>query len=395
MADVLKQSMSSMTPAIHRHEATKVKCHCWYSWGLPLIGFAVTFICGVGLSLSNADIRADVQSVGLGLFAFWTLLGLSFTVREWRAIKRYGVRTCLSHAIGGGVCTGVLAAYTATSIAAVYNLPRGEPPPTRFTQETFEPATPDASKRPVWIDADPALILLHGGPGISESALLRHYNAALEPRFLVVYWEQRGAGRSYRADIPPASMTIAQFLRDLADVIANVTIGHQLAYVFALSTAVKREHRRAIAELQEIGPPPHSVAAGLALGRWVERFGGVFHTHLSTGKLIWAAFMTDEASLVDLVKFGRGNHFSLKYLWDECSQVDLTPYQTFDVPIFFLLGRYDWHVPAVLAAQYFEPIRAPRKRLIWFEHAAHNPPFEEPEKFNTVLIEDLLPLLGE
>jgi pimeloyl-ACP methyl ester carboxylesterase len=43
----------------------------------------------------------------------------------------------------------------------------------------------------------------------------------------------------------------------------------------------------------------------------------------------------------------------------------------------------------------FAKIHAPYRRLIWFEHSAHNPPFEEPEKFNTVLIEDILSLLGE
>jgi hypothetical protein len=67
------------------------------------------------------------------------------------------------------------------------------------------------------------------------------------------------------------------------------------------------------------------------------------------------------------------------------------PYRSFDVPMFFLLGRYDWHVPAVLAEQYFEMIEAPCKRLVWFEQSAHNPPFEEPEKFNQVLIEEVLP----
>lgn len=30
--------------------------------------------------------------------------------------------------------------------------------------------------------------------------------------------------------------------------------------------------------------------------------------------------------------------------------------------------------------------------LIWFEQSAHNPPFEEPVKFNQVLIEEVLPL---
>ena len=45
----------------------------------------------------------------------------------------------------------------------------------------------------------PALILLHGGPGASESALFRHFDGALENSFLVVYWEQRGTGRRITA----------------------------------------------------------------------------------------------------------------------------------------------------------------------------------------------------
>jgi len=48
-------------------------------------------------------------------------------------------------------------------------------------------------------------------------------------------------------------------------------------------------------------------------------------------------------------------------------------------------------VPAVLAKKYFHALSAPHKELIWFEQSAHNPPFEEPEKFDRVLIERILP----
>lgn len=65
----------------------------------------------------------------------------------------------------------------------------------------------------------PAVILLHGGPGASESALFRHYNSGLEHDFLMVYWEQRGTGRSFHPDIPAASMTIEQLVRDLDEVV--------------------------------------------------------------------------------------------------------------------------------------------------------------------------------
>lgn len=278
----------------------------------------------------------------------------------------------------------------------------------------------------------PALILLHGGPGISESALFRHYNADLERHFLMVYWEQRGTGRSYHADIPPATMTIAQFLRDLDEVvnlvrrrfhkekvillghswgtipgtiyasrhpgkvmayigvaqIADVPEGHRFSQEFALEEAEKRGNARAVTALKNIGPRPGSVDQMLELGAWVERFGGTFRHGLSTGSLILAALETDEANLVDLIRFGQGNRFSLDHLWDEFSTVKLNGrYMDFEVPVFFLLGRHDRRVPAELAARYFDTIHAPCKRLVWFEHSAHNPPFEEPERFNRTVEE--------
>jgi pimeloyl-ACP methyl ester carboxylesterase len=304
-------------------------------------------------------------------------------------------------------------------------------------------ATIGGVKQRLWFRAvnatNPPVILVHGGPGASETALFRYFNADLEHRFLMVYWEQRGTGRSYRSDIPSESMTIEQFVRDLDEVVevvrtrfgkervvllghswgsalgilytarhpekvaayigigqvVDMAEGERLSYDFARTEATRRQHRRALKALDRIGPPPHSVDEMLTSREWVERFGGAFHGNLSTGKLIWAALRTDEANLVDLIKFGQGNRFSLRHLWSEFREfkVDDT-FTSFETPIIFLLGQYDWEVPSVLAVRYFERLQAPYKRLIWFEHSAHNPPFEEPELFNRTLIDVLGPLLA-
>jgi proline iminopeptidase len=50
-------------------------------------------------------------------------------------------------------------------------------------------------------------------------------------------------------------------------------------------------------------------------------------------------------------------------------------------------------VPATLAAQYFATIDTPCKRLVWCEQSAHHPPFEEPERFAAVLVDQVLPLV--
>jgi len=44
-------------------------------------------------------------------------------------------------------------------------------------------------------------------------------------------------------------------------------------------------------------------------------------------------------------------------------------------------------------ADYFETIAAPLKRLLWFEESAHNPPFEQPHRFVSVMTDQVLPLV--
>ena len=285
----------------------------------------------------------------------------------------------------------------------------------------------------------PILVLLHGGPGASESALFRHYDAPLEDHFLVVYWEQRGTGRSYHDDLPRSSLTTAQLLADLDALvdtvrarfhqprvvllghswgtilgtryahehpeklwayigvaqIADFAEGERLSFEWAWREAQRRGDERALKALRPIAPKPRSVKEELELGRWVERFGGTLRNGLSTGKLIWTALRTDEAGLADLVRFGKGNRFSLETLRPEYGRTDLTTIRRFDVPVVFMLGRHDWHVPSVLAAKYLDTIDAPKKQLVWFEQSAHNPPFEEPNAFVRAVLEHVLPLATE
>lgn len=287
---------------------------------------------------------------------------------------------------------------------------------------------------------NPALVFLHGGPGGSLGALFRRYNAELERHFLVVTWEQRGAGRSYQRGIPSASMTVGQFVRDLEEVvrlvksrfrkdkvvllahswgtilgtlyahrhpedvaayvgvgqIANMPEGERASYNFALAEARRRANRKAITELERIGPPPHAFSALRTERKWVDRFGGNLHPGLTTSDLLLEALQADEFNLLDLLKLLQGSAFSAKHLWPEMSRTDLSSsVLSFDVPLLFLLGRHDHVVPGALAAAYHERLSAPYKKLVWFERSAHNPNFEEPERFNRVVVDEVLSVLGE
>ena len=70
--------------------------------------------------------------------------------------------------------------------------------------------------------ANPALILLHGGPGWSETRFFRYFNAPLEKIFTTVYWDQRGAGKSFDRSIARPSMTVEQFISDLDELVDGV-----------------------------------------------------------------------------------------------------------------------------------------------------------------------------
>lgn len=71
---------------------------------------------------------------------------------------------------------------------------------------------------------NPALVMLHGGPGFSETRLFRHFNAPLERAFTVVYWDQRESGKSFDRRIPRFSMTVEQFISDLDELVEAVRL---------------------------------------------------------------------------------------------------------------------------------------------------------------------------
>ena len=50
--------------------------------------------------------------------------------------------------------------------------------------------------------ANAPLILLHGGPGLSETRSFRLFNAPAGEELHGLYWDQRGASKSFQSDIP-------------------------------------------------------------------------------------------------------------------------------------------------------------------------------------------------
>lgn len=288
--------------------------------------------------------------------------------------------------------------------------------------------------------ANPLLILLHGGPGFPETRLFRTFNTPLEKKFTLVYWEQRGTGKSFDPQIPKSRMTVEQFIADLNELVDamrkrfgkdNVAIyGHSwgsalgvlyaarfprkvaafvgagqfgdfpasdiLAYDFLLTEAERRGNRKATRELRAIGPPPHTGRKQMVQGKWQTRFLGMVRG-MSMWKLSRILLGGPESSMLDLPCILRGTLFSTYTMWQEVSALNLIQAApVLAIPVFFLVGRHDHVVAPQTTTAYFEALAAPLKRLVWFEKSAHAPPFEEPLKFNRAMLELVRPvILGE
>ena len=90
----------------------------------------------------------------------------------------------------------------------------GKPLPRSISEKVF--VTINGMQQGMFIKSKdarhPVLLYLHGG--MPEYFLGQKYPTGLEDHFTVVWWEQRGAGLSYRPDVPPETMTVKQFIED-------------------------------------------------------------------------------------------------------------------------------------------------------------------------------------
>jgi pimeloyl-ACP methyl ester carboxylesterase len=86
--------------------------------------------------------------------------------------------------------------------------------------------------------------------------------------------------------------------------------------------------------------------------------------------------------------YSRSRDFSL---WDKMQATDLTKKVTaLEIPTYFFEGKYDYTCAYPLAKDYFEKLQAPVKGFYTFEQSAHTPLFEEPERVQKILQEDVL-----
>jgi pimeloyl-ACP methyl ester carboxylesterase len=270
----------------------------------------------------------------------------------------------------------------------------------------------------------PIVLFLHGGPGNSMMRFAHAFQRPLEDDFLVVQWDRRGAGKSYRGPVDIPHMRAS---REIADTIALIEklqarfgarkiilIGHSYgtelgalvaaqrpdlvrAYVgvgqvacrwkrvqamqeaWLLPQAAARRDNTLVKTIRAHKPFDHEVA--------VFAYGGAVE-HATNKVPLWLmSLRAPEYSLRDVWHTRKGIRFTHGHLKRDVyagALMDAVP--RIPVPVYFFEGRGDRVTPPVCVQDYLKRLDAPQKEIVWFEQSAHYPFLAEPEKFHQSLL---------
>ncbi len=287
---------------------------------------------------------------------------------------------------------------------------------------------------------NPVLLFLHGGPGVPNRHGIAKRHLDLTDDFTVVAWDQRGTGGSYFG-CPKESLTLDRLVDDCGELmrylcrklgkkkiyllggswgtelgtfvcsrypslvagyigygqVVNGVENENRSYAYTLRKAKEAGDEKDLETLRQIGPPVRGqykpVFEGLmAQRRLLTKYGGHSVKKESYFKgTVLPILSSPELSLKEKWGVYKGYQFCLSEMWPTIVDYDfLRDMHTFKMPYYIFQGRMDENTPSSLIQEYYDAIEAPDKDLIWFEHSAHGPLGEEPEKFKHLLREKFL-----
>ena len=275
----------------------------------------------------------------------------------------------------------------------------------------------------------PLLLYLHGGPGDAALPLVLKYNGELARHFTLVIWEQRGAGKSYYPFSQQAPPTIDTFLQDIHALVQWLLqefgqekvylIGHSWGSVLGLRFC--KQYPQLVQTYIGCGQVVHmkkscAVAYNFAVthakGQLLQKLQGIDCTYTGTNWLkelllvtktvvknkgslygatnynsfVWQFLKSKDYTIKDLLNRQKGSLQSIQFLWQELMEVSFEDTTAFAVPIVLIEGRFDYHVSAALAKEYFDTITTP-KTFHWMEQSCHFPQWSQAKQFNRCIIE--------
>ncbi|WP_233166347.1 alpha/beta fold hydrolase [Archangium sp. Cb G35] len=291
---------------------------------------------------------------------------------------------------------------------------------------------------------NPVLLVLHGGPGWVAMPTSWYFAHGWDEFFTVIQWDQRGAGKTYVANDPATvapTLTVERMHADAEELVkwARKTfgkekifvLGHSWGSILGLTLAERhpewlhayigvgqgidaRESERrgwtwtmeqaraakneeAIRDLESIAPyavggKPLPVKDVLVQRRWLNFFGGAAYRRPNASFEAAAVNLSPEYTDEEVRQVWTAEAFSVERLLSAILTADLKHVKRLKTPLILFLGRHDHNVSAAVAAEWFAGVKAPSKKLVWFEQSAHELMAEEPGKVLLSLVRDVRPI---
>lgn len=284
--------------------------------------------------------------------------------------------------------------------------------------------------------ANPVLLLLNGGPGVSWAPLTM-WQRSWEDAFTLVYWDQRGEGKTLERDglRSEATMTIPRMTQDGIELAAflrahlqkkNILVlGHswgsilgvhmvkarpdlfgayigtgqvgdlpaslRIAYVTMLYQAAKAENATALRELSTIGPPPYGndLRKTAVLFRWIAVFAPASDER-TIRAVAPAMFVAPDYTLRDMRYRTLGIEHIPGPLYAAALATNLGDLgYTFRVPVYIIQGADDSITVPSVARAYFDRVVAPRKGFVLLSGTGHLAVWTAPDAFLRALVAQL------
>lgn len=405
---------------------------------------------GVGLVPSVGEVRLD-SSYGALAFLLGRVIPAGLAVLPMVLGADWGADHVRRGCQGRPPARLIVAAIILAAVAGMVAWPASAPPVTssegrRLPGSVAELVQVRLGGHDQWIQVRgasrdlPILLYLSGGPGQSDLAYSRVLLEELTRDFLVVGWDQRGAGKSYPS-LDPASLTLdravadtvelAEYLRSrygqekvvvmgeswgsLLGVLAvqraphlfrafvgsgqmvNVLETDMAIYHDLLVAAERTGNTELSTRLWASGPPPYAdpldyafVMAHYPLLEGSYSPPAAYQRRGERSGIGPMGVLGQEYGGLEKVNVLRGLLDMFSVLYPQLQGVDLRrDAARLEVPVIVLEGSHELTARTAPAREWFDALEAPRKQLHALPDSGHSVAFEQADALHRILLAEL------